>query len=110
MKDLINIYKHFLPFRNLTAISVALIRALMHSIFIWTLHTKHFRSPHVIGKLTEPSPNNTYSDYFYFHLVQDINDVATISNKTFEEAVLLVHLLFDLIIHDDLSQTSLCKL
>ena len=97
--------------RNLTAISVALIRALMHSIFIWTLHTKHFCSPHVIGKLTDSiSVKSTYSEYFYLHLVQDINDVATITNKTFEEAVLLVHLLFDLIIHEDLSQTSLCKL
>ena len=81
----------------------------MHSIFIWTLHTKHFTSPGTVGQLVEPIHHNTYSQYFYLHLVQDIIDVATISNKTFEEAVLLVHFLFDAIVNEKSSPCT-CKL
>ena len=90
-------------FRNLAPISVALIRTLMHSIFIWTLQSKHKEHPSEIIKLVEPiSPRNTYLEYFYLHLVQDIIDITTISNNTFEEAILHVHLLIDLIIHQEL--------
>ena len=78
----------------------------MHSIFIWTLHSKHKERPSEIIKLVEPiSPRNTYIEYFYLHLVQDIIDITTISSNTFEEAILHVHLLVNLMIHSDLAST-----
>ena len=74
----------------------------MHSIFIWTLHSKHKERPSEIIKLVGPiSFNNTYLEYFYLHLVQDIIDITTISNNTFEEAILHVHSLINLMIHSD---------
>ena len=79
----------------------------MHSIFIWTLQSKHKERPSEIIKLVEPINTSkfTYIEYFYLHLVQDIIDITTISNNTFEEAILHVHLLIDLMIHSDLAST-----
>ena len=67
----------------------------MHCIFLYTLQTKHMPCPTAVTQLVESTGRHTCSEYFFLHLIQDIMDVTTISNKTFEEAILIIHSLID---------------
>ena len=84
--------------RRLSALSVALLRSIMHCIFTYTLQTEHMQYPTRITQLVEPTGSHTCSEYFFLHLIQDITDLTTITNKTFEEAVLIIHTLIDLLV------------
>ena len=86
---------HFLSFRQLSAISVALLRVIIHSIFVYTLQTRNMNTPTCITELVEYQGRRSCTDYFSLHLIQDIRDVTAICNKTFEEAILIVHTLID---------------
>ncbi|KAI6651577.1 E3 ubiquitin-protein ligase [Oopsacas minuta] len=81
--------------RNISAISVALLRVIIHSIFTYTLQTLNRGCPSNITQLVECTEPRTCSKYFFLHLIQDIRDVTSITNTTFEEAVLIVHILID---------------
>ena len=67
----------------------------MHCIFLYTLQTKHMPFPTAVTQLVESTGRHSCSEYFFLHLIQDIMDVTTISNKTFEEAILIIHSLID---------------
>ena len=54
--------------------------------------------PTKVTQLVEPTGIHTCSEYFFLHLIQDITDVTTITNKTFEEAILIIHTLIDQLI------------
>ena len=51
--------------------------------------------PTSITKLVEYTGSRSCTDYFSLHLIQDIRDVTAICNKTFEEAILIVHTMID---------------
>ena len=82
-------------FRDISAISVALLRVILHSIFVYTLQTRNMKNPTYITKLVECTEPYSCTNYFSLHLIQDIRDVTTICNNTFEEAILIVHILID---------------
>ena len=67
----------------------------MHCIFLYTLQTKHMPCPTAVTQLVESTGRHSCSEFFFLHLIQDIMDVTTISNKTFEEAILIIHSLID---------------
>ena len=52
-------------------------------------------SPTDITELVECTEPYSCTNYFSLHLIQDIRDVTAICNKTFEEAILIVHVLID---------------
>ena len=94
-KNRFRLCTHFLSFRQLSAISVALLRVIMHSIFVYTLQTRNMKNPTYITELVEYQGRRSCTDYFSLHLIQDIRDVTVICNKTFEEAILISHTMID---------------
>ena len=86
---------NFSLFRDISAISVALLRVILHSIFVYTLQTRNMKNPTYITELVECTEPYSCTNYFSLHLIQDIRDVTDICNKTFEEAILIVHILID---------------
>ena len=52
-------------------------------------------NPTSITKLVECTGRRSCTEYFSLHLIQDIRDVTAICNKTFEEAILIVHTMID---------------
>ena len=95
--DYFSVYTHIhvLSFRQLSAVSVALLRVIIHSVFVYTLQTRNMKDPTYITELVEYPGRRSFTDYFSLHLTQDIRDVTAVCNKTFEEAILIVHTLID---------------
>ena len=79
----------------------------MHCIFTYTLQTKHMECPCLVTQLVEPTGTHTCSEYFFLHLIQDITDLTTITNKTFEEAVLIIHTLIEQLMDERMSIITL---
>ena len=79
----------------------------MHYIFTFTLQTKHLDYPSKVTQLVEPTGTHTCSEYFFLHLIQDITDLTTITNKTFEEAVLIIHTLMDQLMDERMSDNHI---
>ena len=96
-------------FRDISAISVALLRVILHSIFVYTLQTRNMKNPTYITELVECTEPYSCTNYFSLHLIQDIRDVTAICNNTFEEAILIVHILIDhLLTVQPYSRMSVC--
>ena len=67
------------------------------------------KCPSRVTQLVEQTGTHTCSEYFFLHLIQDINDLTTITNKTFEEAVLIIHTLIDRLMDERMSLITLLK-
>lgn len=94
------------PERGLSRAAVCIIRALMHSAFIWC--SCHY--PNAIGELATlvtPRVNpNSLPEYFWGHLQKDIAQLSRVTGKGFDQSAIIVHLILRNILK---KAKSICK-
>jgi hypothetical protein len=80
------------PERDLSPLAVCIIRALMHSAFIWTCSNNE-RLLGDVASLVSPSVRpNLLSEFFWKHLEKDIEIICKVLKKGEDESILIVHL------------------
>ena len=80
------------PERDLSPLAVCIIRALMHSAFIWTCSNNE-RFLGDVASLVNPSVRpNLLSEFFWKHLEKDVEVICKVLKKGEDESILVVHL------------------
>ena len=80
------------PERNLSSPAVCIMRALMHTAFIWcSCHQQD--SVHDLAPLVKPFVNPDHlPEFFWMHLKKDFEHLSRVTGKSIDEAVIIVHL------------------
>ena len=77
------------PERTLSSSSICIIRAIMHSAFLWCSCHK----TEMIGELVKlVNQRVNLPEFFYMHLYKDIEQLCRVTGKGIEESTLIVHL------------------
>ena len=93
--------------RCLSPSSVCIVRALMHSAFLWcACHYKDMFEA-AINRLIKPTFDpKFFPEFFWLHLVQDIHQLSRATGKSIQDSALIIHLL----LHDILTRAQpTCK-
>ena len=78
--------------RHLSAPAVCIIRAIMHSALVWgTCNNQEAIEAYLQLVNTTVSPDNL-PEYFWRHLMKDIEDLSKITSKAKEECCMVIHL------------------
>ena len=78
--------------RYLSAPAVCIVRAIMHSALVWgTCNNQEAIEAYLQLVNTTVSPDNL-PEYFWKHLMKDIEDLSKITSKAVEECCMIVHL------------------
>lgn len=80
------------PERDLSPLAVYIIRALMHSAFIWTCSNNENLLGDVASLVNPPVRPNLLSEYFWKHLEKDIEIICKVLKRGEDESILIVHL------------------
>ncbi len=95
------------PERGLSPPAVCIMRALMHSAFLWC--SCHYHS--AIGELAalvNPQVNpNSLPKFFWKHLQKDIAHLSRVTGKGLDESAIIIHLVLRNILR---KSPSICKL
>ena len=81
------------PERNLSSPAVCIIRALMHTAFIWcSCHQQDL--VHDLATLVKPFVDLGHlPEYFWMHLHKDIQHLSRVTGRSIDESVLIIHLI-----------------
>ena len=83
---------HISPERDLSARAVCILRALMHSAFIWAICNNEANTGAIAGLVTPPVPPQQLPEFFWAHLVKDLELLGKDTGRGLEENVMIVHL------------------
>ena len=96
------------PERELSPLSVSIIRALMHATFVWTCSNNESSLGHVadlVNLPVKPKPNEL-SEFFWKHLEKDLEAISKFLDRGEEESILILHLVLKKILT---GQKIMCK-
>lgn len=80
------------PERVLSPLAVCIIRALMHSAFIWTCSNNESSLGDVVALMNSPVHPSGLPEFFWRHLEKDLEGICAVLRRGEDEAILLVHL------------------
>jgi hypothetical protein len=81
------------PERNLSARAVCILRALMHSAFIWACCNNRKHQLNFIASLIYPRvPPEHLPEFFWKHLEKDIDLLCVDTGKGVDSVVMMIHL------------------
>ena len=83
---------HTPPERNLSARVVCILRALMHSAFIWASCNNEPALGAIAGLVTPQVPPQHLPEFFWAHLEKDLELLGKDTGKGLEETVMIMHL------------------
>lgn len=78
--------------RYLSASAICIIRAIMHSAFIW-VSCNNENAIETLAELVHPTiPPQNLPEYFWMHLERDLGDLCKITSRGIEECSMIIHL------------------
>ena len=80
------------PERNLSAPAVCIIRALMHSAFIWASCNNNTAVGSITQLVKPRIPPDAVQEFFWRHLEKDIEHLMRVTGKAADESALIIHL------------------
>lgn len=80
------------PKRALSARAVCILRALMHSAFIWASCNNDAAAGAIVGLVSPPVPPQQLPEFFWAHLEKDLELLGRDTGRGLEENVMIVHL------------------
>ena len=80
------------PERNLSPSAICVLRALMHSAFLWACCNNDQRIGDIIQLVKHDVPVPGLPEFFWRHLDKDIELLGRAVGKGYEEAAMIVHL------------------
>lgn len=83
---------HVTPERGLSARSVCILRALMHSAFIWSSCNNDQALGAIAGLVNAQIPPQQLPEFFWAHLEKDLELLGKDTKKGLEENVMILHL------------------
>lgn len=86
--------------RCLSPAGCAIIRAIMHSSLLWATFNSKILDMHVIVK-TEELESAELSEFFFLHLMKDIEILAKAIHRNEDEAAIVIHLVLKEILLSD---------
>ena len=89
------------PERNLSPPAMCVLRALMHSSFLWTCCNNDQRIGDIVQLVKPHVPVQALSEFFWRHLDKDIELLGRAVGKGYEEAAMIVHLVLKGILTKD---------
>ena len=94
--------------RHLSALAVCIVRAIMHSSFIWA-SCNNDRVFEALSQLVSPRvlPRNL-PEYFWRHLERDFEQLGQITKRGADECAMIVHLVLRQILTTD-PPTGMCS-
>lgn len=79
------------PERSLSPPAVCIMRALMHSAFLWcSCHCQNIVAAE-LAALVKSNPDNL-SEFFWLHLTKDIQQLSRVTGKGLDESAIIIHL------------------
>ena len=78
------------PERSLSSPSLCIVRAVMHSAFLWCSCHDEDKIPE-LAQVTKQQPAHL-PEFFWRHLCKDIEQLSRVTGKGMEECALMVHL------------------
>ena len=81
------------PERSLSPPAVCVLRALMHSAFLWFCCNNDQRIGDIAQLIKPRVPGNALAEFFWRHLDKDIQLLGRAVGKGYEEAAIIVHLI-----------------
>ena len=78
------------PERNCSVAAVSIIRAIMHSSFLW-FSCQHSDCIGDLARVVSVSPHDL-PEFFWTHLQKDVENLSSSVERSAEEAAILVHL------------------
>ena len=88
--------------RSLSPPAVCVLRALMHSAFLWTCCNNEQRIGDIVQLVKPHVPVQALPEFFWRHLDKDIELLGRAVGKGYEEAAIIVHLVLKEIFIKDL--------
>ncbi len=95
--------------RDLSATAVCVVRALMHSSFLWAACHNQHQLVDIAGVTKGIVPPQNLAEFFWFHLVKDLECMQRSTGRGVDECVMIVHLVLKEIMLAN-TQSSTCKL
>ena len=80
------------PERELSPLAVCIIRALMHSAFVWTCANDENLLGDMTSLTSAPIRPNVLPEFFWKHLEKDIDVLCKVLKRGEDESILVVHL------------------
>ena len=80
------------PERSLSPPAVCILRALMHSTFLWACCNNDQRIGDIVQLVKPQVPAPALAEFFWRHLDKDIQLLGRAVGKGYEEAAIIVHL------------------
>lgn len=93
--------KNATPERDLSARAVCILRALLHSAFIWACCNNDQALGAITGLVVPHVQPQHLPEFFWAHLEKDIEMLGIDTHKGLEEIVLLIHLVLRQILTTD---------
>lgn len=81
------------PERVLSPLAVCIIRALMHSAFIWTSSINEGYRGDVAALVSSRVNPNGLPEFFWRHLEKDLEGICALLKRGEDESILLLHLI-----------------
>ena len=83
---------HVYPERDLSSRAVCILRALMHSAFIWASCNSEPALGAITGLVTPPVLPQQLPEFFWAHLEKDLELLGKDTGRGLDETVMIVHL------------------
>ncbi len=81
------------PERNLSPPAICIMRALMHSAFLWcSCHFQDMVAAELAALVRPHVKPNKLPEFFWMHLRKDIEQLSRVTGKGLDEAAIIVHL------------------
>jgi hypothetical protein len=92
---------HTAPERHLSARAVCILRALMHSAFIWATCNNQSSLGAITSLITPQVLPKNLPEFFWAHLDKDIELLGRDTGKGLDEVVMIIHLVLRQILTTD---------
>ena len=86
------------PLRDLSARSVCILRALMHSAFVWAYCNNDQAPGTIAGLVNAQVLSQKLPEFFWAHLEKDLELLGKDTKKGLEENVMILHLVLEKIL------------
>ena len=99
------------PERNLSPSAICVLRALMHSAFLWACCNNDQRIGDIVQLVKPHVPVPGLPEFFWRHLDKDIELLGRAVGKGYEEAAMIVHLVLrEILVKDPPGSEFILKL
>ena len=92
---------HTAPERHLSARAVCILRALMHSAFIWATCNNESSLEAIASLITPQVLPKNLPEFFWAHLEKDVELLGRDTRKGLDEVVMIIHLVLREILTTD---------